>query len=373
MKTADCSFSMVKVRSLMITLMIPLMVMMYMVAAAVFVQAREMPSLFRGVRPLGMGGAFSALADDHNALFYNPAGLDMVPGASFAVLNPLIEIGENGQDLYQDIQDTDFDQTGEVTALLRKHMGEHQHVRTCLFPHFVKQHFGFGVLGQAVVGAEINNPQYPEVDADVLVDVAGVGGAGFGFLQDNALRLGVAAKYVKRQQLKETYTAAQIASDDFDQIIEDDMGEGSGLGFDLGAIYTFSGFLKPSLALVIQNIGGTKLGDAGQIPQQINLGAGLSYQQGIISVKAGLDLVDITHNVNEDEDDFFRRVHLGAESWFGKRLALRLGLYQGYATAGVGLNLWLLKLDYANYAEEVGAYAGQRADRRHVVQLSLGW
>ncbi len=38
----------------------------------------EMITLFdleSGVRPLGMGGAFTALADDENALFYNPAGL----------------------------------------------------------------------------------------------------------------------------------------------------------------------------------------------------------------------------------------------------------------------------------------------------------
>ena len=87
----------------------------------------------------------------------------------------------------------------------------------------------------------------------------------------------------------------------------------------------------------------------------------------------GLDVMDITRNVNEDEKDFFRRLHMGAESWLGKRLALRLGLYQGYVSAGATLNLWIFKLDYANYAEEVGAYAGQRVDRRNVAQLSLGW
>ncbi|MFQ6116642.1 MAG: hypothetical protein ACE5LQ_00090, partial [Candidatus Bipolaricaulia bacterium] len=42
------------------------------------VQAQTMVTLFdigAGVRPMGMGGAFAALADDENALFYNPAGL----------------------------------------------------------------------------------------------------------------------------------------------------------------------------------------------------------------------------------------------------------------------------------------------------------
>ena len=28
-----------------------------------------------GPRPLAMGNAYTAVADDHNALFYNPAGL----------------------------------------------------------------------------------------------------------------------------------------------------------------------------------------------------------------------------------------------------------------------------------------------------------
>lgn len=362
MKTVCCRFRLWKIIGVTILLL-----------AAGSVQAREMPSFWKGVRPLGMGGAFTAIADDHNALFYNPAGLDKVARVSFAVLNPMIEVGKNGQKLYQDIQDTDFDQTEEVTALLREHMGEHQHVRTSLFPHFVMQHFGFGVLGQGAIDAEINDPGWPNVRANALVDVAGVGGAGFGFLEDHALRVGISAKYINRQCLDKVYYAEDIADDDFDQQIEDDTLDGAGLGFDIGTQYTFPVFLKPTVALVVQNLGGTGLGDAGRISQQINLGTGLNYRKGIISVNAGLDLMDITKNVNKNESDFFRRLHMGAESWLANRLAVRLGLYQGYASFGVGLNLWVLKLDYANYAEEIGAYAGQTADRRHVAQLSLGW
>jgi len=50
------------------------------------VQAQTMVTLFdigAGVRPLGMGGAFAALADDENALFYNPAGLGFLEEMRF--------------------------------------------------------------------------------------------------------------------------------------------------------------------------------------------------------------------------------------------------------------------------------------------------
>lgn len=49
-------------------------------------QEKTMVSLFEigaGARPLGLGGAFTALADDENALFYNPAGLGFLERMRF--------------------------------------------------------------------------------------------------------------------------------------------------------------------------------------------------------------------------------------------------------------------------------------------------
>ena len=54
------------------------MTLIALMVVASFAQARELPKFFEGVRPLGMGGAFTAVADDENALFYNPAGLARV-------------------------------------------------------------------------------------------------------------------------------------------------------------------------------------------------------------------------------------------------------------------------------------------------------
>ena len=61
---------------------------------------------------------------------------------------------------------------------------------------------------------------------------------------------------------------------------------------------------------------------------------------------------------------------------FDKKMAsmkVRAGLYQGYPTLGADLRLFIVTLNYTTYAEEVGAYAGQDNDRRHLIALNLGW
>lgn len=81
--------------------------------------AQEYPSFYRGVRPLAMGGAFTAVADDENALYYNAAGLADISMLNLAVLNPLVEGTEDGMEMYQDLQDTDFETVEEGQVLIK--------------------------------------------------------------------------------------------------------------------------------------------------------------------------------------------------------------------------------------------------------------
>src|SRR3990167_9522892 len=88
--------------------------------------AEELPSLYRGIRPLGMGGAFLTVSDDENALFYNPAGLNDVKGfGGVGILNPEAAISTDSLELYKDIQDVEGTDTTQVVDLLRKHVGKH--------------------------------------------------------------------------------------------------------------------------------------------------------------------------------------------------------------------------------------------------------
>jgi hypothetical protein len=342
------------------------------VVIAPLAHGRELPKFFEGVRPLGMGGAFTAVADDENAVFYNPAGLDRVARWGMGVVNPLVEVGENGYDFARDALDTDYNDTSEVTKLIRDYAGESEHARLALFPHFVMRHLGVGVLGQINATLQPNNViGYPELAVDALETLSGHVGVGFGFLE-GALRVGATAKYVKAYRLRERYTALQISGADFEDRVRDDLAEGGGVGLDVGAMVTAPVLLKPTLAVVVQNLADTDLGDAGELPQQINVGVSVTQKISWLTLTGAADWVDIATDLGNDEDTY-KRLHFGLEGKLGRFLALRAGLYQGYGSLGASVDLRALRLDYATYAAELGRTAGDRADRRHVIQLTVGW
>jgi hypothetical protein len=69
-------------------------------------------------------------------------------------------------------------------------------------------------------------------------------------------------------------------------------------------------------------------------------------------------------------ENFGTHAHLGAEFryWFFR---FRGGSYQGYPSFGLGIDIPVLKLDYAYYGKELGPLAGDRKQVNHVVSLAL--
>ena len=339
--------------------------------------AKEYPTFFRGVRPLGMGGAFTAVADDENAIFYNPAGISKTQTFQIGLINPLIEVSKNTIDLYSDIQDTDMDDTAAVSDLLEKYIGEHQHARASLFPNvgFKIASVGvqLGVLAQGTFDADIHNPVWPEAHFDYVRDIGLFAGAGMK-LPFAGLNAGIAIKSLTRESLSEVYTAIDIASENFEDKIEDDLNSGSGFSADVGVMYSlpFLSTFNPQAALVIQNIPEMDMGDAKDIDTRINIGFAVEKSFSLFTVIGALDYMDIGNNIDEDED-MAKRLHLGGEIKLANFLSVRGGLNQGYYTAGATLDFFIFRIDAATYAEEVGAYTGQREDRRYIGQITIGW
>ena len=52
---------------------------------------------------------------------------------------------------------------------------------------------------------------------------------------------------------------------------------------------------------------------------------------------------------------------------------LNVGMYQSAYTAGVELELFLIKLSVATYEEEVGTGNATNPDRRYMAKIGIGW
>ncbi len=354
--------------------MVILTLLLIFTLTTVKVQAEEFPALFKGIRPLGMGNAFTTVADDENALFYNPAGLNDIEGyGGIEILNPLAEFSQVGLDAYSDFKDIDSTNVIAVTDLLGKYIGERFSLRTSLFPNITSHNFGLGAIGQLSFSGEVRNRINPQVMVDGKGDVGGVIGFAYGF-SGKKVQVGAALKYLKRNRFQNTYYATDIADENFDPVedFNDLRKAGSGFGGDIGVKVNPAFLLKPSIGLVVQNVGDLDLGDAGEVPQQINVGISMHPDFWILKSTIAFDVIDITRNV-EGEDDFYKRVHMGGEIRFPYVLSLRAGINQGYPSFGATVDLWVIKIAYAYYKEELGVVVGQKDDERHVAQLVIGF
>ena len=338
-------------------------------------RSEETPVFYKGLRPLGMGGAFTAVADDENAIFYNPAGLNKIEGfGGLDLVNPYVELSKYTAEFLIDLRDvedaeTDSEQAALVSDLMERWMGRHFHLRTGAFPNLTVHNFGIGVLGQGYFDGEVHNFLGSDaVSIRAGYDIAGVMSLAYG-LFDQTIQIGVTGKAIRRKIIDRDYTGADLVN--MDGISIEDARAGTGIGADAGVIINLPLPLKPSIGATIQNIGDIDLKEAGMIERQVNVGVALQPDLGIGTLTLAVDMMDAGKNLGSDKDTA-KRLHAGAELKL-RILSVRAGISQGYPTAGLTLDLWIVKFGYAYYVEEIGAYAGQRPDYRHLAQLSIGF
>lgn len=343
------------------------------VLLSIVCHGEEYPYIYKGIRPMGMGGAFVAVSNDANALFYNPAGLADIKSVRGSIFPLEPELGEKAYDLFNDASDVDFDNEIETAEFLRDNIGERAHLGLNLFPYYSMPRFVFGLIGTARTDLEVYDRQYPKVITNVINDF-GVG-AGYAHpLLEDTLLVGASAKYINRQSLTEEYTVIDITSDDLNDKIEDDLIDGSGVLIDLGIIYKLDkhGLADTRVGISANNLIGGDLGDARDVDDHIDIGFAIDHQIWITKTTLALDYVDLFSQLGDD-DDPAKRIRLGAEFRFPKILSVRVGLYQGYFTSGLSLDAKYAQLDILTYAEEIGAFAGQRIDRRYSLRFLIGF
>lgn len=334
---------------------------------SVSANSAPLETFYSGIRPLAMGNAFTAVADDKNAVFYNPAGLNSVKKGRVDLLPPLIEVSQTIVDLGSDASGLDTNDTSGTVDSLKKYVGNHMRGRVSVFPNYTRKNFEIGFLENASLDAKVRQPSYPYVNTNIKNDAGLVLGIASDYtVKNETLQFGISGKFIQRRAVSRTYSAVDLSNANYK--FEDDIKSGIGIGINMGAIYRVDKApLKSSYGIAIRNLGGMGFGTAGVANQSVNLGVAFSRKIGFVPLTVAFDYVDIFGG------GIPKRMHFGVEAELIKIFTLRAGLNQGYATYGALIDLWILQLEYASYTEEVGEYAGQEKDQRHVFQLIIGW
>lgn len=338
------------------------------VSSALQARAGTTSTINSSTRALGMGDAFTAIAEDDSALFYNPAGLARVAGLNWKVFG--LKAGGSGLSALTKIQHLNSSSSGFSDAVQDLY-GEHASVSAGGESIFTMPLFGFGIYDHAGVLVKIDDPVSPKINATIINDYGYV--LGFGAPIGPFLQAGLDLRYVKRTGGDLPFGAGSIADLDGGAIVNQITGWGVGYGADLGMnVVVPAPFFSATFSAVWRNVGKMvfKSDDPNTIlpseDNDITLGAGFIFNMPLVSVSPAVDF----RYINRSDLQLTRKINFGIE--IGLPLVdIRGGFREGYYTAGLGLNLALFKIDVATYGVELGAYPGQIEDRRYMLEFSM--
>jgi hypothetical protein len=285
--------------------------------AATYGTATDPSYIGVGARPLGMGKAYAALADDASSIFVNPAALGRVDQMLFS-------------SMYSNLMEEVNYTMGSIT-----------------YP------VGPGTLAVGYLGVLI-----PGIDLYTVTDLGTPETAGTADYNNSVIYLSYGARLSALTPDVMVGASLKSFSEGFkgSDLTED--GAGSGMNLDLGALYQpYSWFAG---GVTIQNaLEGSKMQFKGGInenlPSTVKVGINVTPLGKFGYIKSPYKLniaADLDLNSGPRRE---KTLHLGCEFWPVNMLAIRAGLdqdpiaggVQTNLTAGVGLRLGDIQFDYA--------------------------
>lgn len=354
------------------------------------IQAGEFRWTHFGIRPLAMGNAYVAVADDYNALFYNPAGLARLKEWDGEFFNPHAQISSNTIKAFSDLSELVAGASGDTNSVLdflEKNTGKTHHVSFGMTPHLVFPGVGFGV--GIDMGATIIVHREISTDLDFGPELVAPITYATNFFEDR-LSVGGSIKWVAQGGVDRNFSIQDISvfssnsktsdSSDNSPQLKDYIDGGYGVGFDVGLLFTPVKTMSPTLGISVTDIGGTSYqkADIGsnaldtpnlRLPS-VNTGISvLPWEADGMFLRASMD----AHSINLPFH-YSKKFNLGLEWGYGSIIKVQTGLHQGELSAGFQFDTFLFSCRFVTYAEQLGTIAGQDdnlRDRRYALQLKL--
>jgi hypothetical protein len=334
--------------------------------AIAFTASAELFDMNRvSVRAMGMGNAYTAVVDNADSLFYNPAGLARIGGVSWTIF----EATGGFSNLTELTEAMTAVSGGSIIDIMNSLYGEQVwiggHGKTAVtLPNmaaalYTTIDYSFGV----------NNPSLPELSANILTDTGLAAGAGLGIIP--GLHVGAVLKSISRVGTRQVYGVTELGTLDYNSIAASFSEGGQGFSIDVGANLIIQSPVTPVISMVARNVGGTTfLTTSDSLPnddEEIILGGALLFNLPMLTISPSFDLRYIGDKTGLD---LGRRLNLGLEVDLPV-FDIRAGFHQGYFSYGAGMSLGLIQMDFASYGVEMGQYAGQLEDRRYLLSFKM--
>jgi len=365
-----------------------------------------------GIRPLGMGGAFLALSDDQNAFFYNPAGITQRLRPLLSVADLTLQTNQSGYELGQYILDLytggapldPMELLSYFSQLLEENfysLKYNMYALPLANIALIAPPMGYLSVGLGAYVSALNAEfalsmpgLIPEVGLNASVDSGLI--IPIAYDLGEKVAVGVNLKAINRNNIDVNMSLLDLLNLELPNA---DIGYG--YGFDAGILMHLGGQL--SVGATLKDIGYTNITyykttsitknpdntlDIGlaDLPVPVTekieptLDVGFAYLFTSEQLPMGDNILftcqydDLTGRMEDAGygELAFRpkNLHLGIELSY-QMVSFRAGINQGYGTAGLGVYLGPLCLDYAFYGQELGLNAGDIPQWNHIVSLAL--
>jgi len=343
--------------------------------------ADEIRYLMRSPKALLMGDAYTSIADDDYALFYNPASLAFNKGLGMTLANvssafPNL-LDANILKKFTGPVGTDF---GDITD---KFMGVPIGSQAGVSPTFKMQKLAISFFLNHRINFNMTNKAHPVWNIDLIYDRGIILGGSFGFKMfggDNAF--GMSIKSMNRRGFSGKFDlfgptlGLKLSSGNMDlDSIRRSLGDATSktaYGFDLGWMFR-KGYSSSELALgfSILDVFGTRfvrsegLRDLPDQDMIVNMGASWKYESTLFDYTVALDIHPVDMSI-----DFGRKVHLGLNIGL-PFLDILFGWNAGYVSYGASFDAIIGKFTAGYHGIETGANYRQQEAKRIVVYWSF--
>jgi hypothetical protein len=381
----------------------------------------EVPEGYLTPRPMGMGGAFTAVANDESAFWTNPAGIARVRKARsrdgihiLKVPNVTVGLNSASRSFYSALGGTSSSGVSDVIAESDFSENKPFYARAAAAPvalfELVKNTpAGLGVFQNSTMRVYIDKDIPTDARISAITDV----GANLGYAYTNfanRLSIGFNLRPTYRYAYEDTVPSSELKSKTaLYKRIRRDSNRGTGIGADFGMLFTLADFWFPTVGVAVRNlptgckddylnpftetrqkICGTLYSGSDGNPEALSVVDPTDFRAGLsISPRVAKDFgIRFTADLQNlylgssgtyyglPGIDIAKLVHGGIEFFSGNPLersafAVQVGANQGFVTYGVSVNSSLGSIEFASYAADVSNTAKRVEDRRYIASLSF--